>query len=154
MTTAAQFRKLALSMPETEEKSHFEQPDFRVKGKIFCGLSRDGETANLKLTPELQAMVLSDAAFTPAAGAWGRSGWTHVLLRAVELEALRDLVREAWRIVAPKKLHGAVAPDAARDLAKRTPPEKKSPRQAKTTAPQKVSAKPRAMAGPTKKRPR
>jgi hypothetical protein len=41
MVTAAGMRKLALAMPGVEEKSHFEQPDFRVKNKIFAGLSRE-----------------------------------------------------------------------------------------------------------------
>jgi hypothetical protein len=59
MATAAQMRKLALVLPEAEEKSHFEQPDFRVRNKIFAGLSRDGTEGNLKLAPELQALVLS-----------------------------------------------------------------------------------------------
>ncbi|HVH48238.1 MAG TPA: MmcQ/YjbR family DNA-binding protein, partial [Labilithrix sp.] len=71
MTTAAQMRKLALSMPETEESSHFEKPDFRVNGKIFAGLSRDGERANLKLTPEIQAAVVDPGGtgpFTPCPG--------------------------------------------------------------------------------------
>ena len=31
MATAAQMRKLALALPEAEEKSHFEKPDFRVR---------------------------------------------------------------------------------------------------------------------------
>ena len=71
-------RKLALSMPDAEERSHFDQPDFRVRNKIFAGLSRDELRATLKLPPELQAALVEDKpeAFVPAAGAWGRSGWT------------------------------------------------------------------------------
>jgi hypothetical protein len=106
MLTAAQMRKLALSMPEAEEKSHFEQPDFRVRNKIFAGLSPDGALGTLKLRPEVQAMVMEAKpdAFIPAAGAWGRSGWTRVVLANIELGALTDLVREAWELVAPKRL--------------------------------------------------
>ena len=109
MITPAQLRKLALSLPEAEEKSHFEQPDFRVRNKIFAGLSRDGAEGNLKLTPELQAMVLgaNPDAFYPAAGAWGRSGWTHFKLEQVQAGELRELLQEAWRLVAPKRLIAA-----------------------------------------------
>ena len=32
--------------------------DFRVRNKIFAGLSPDGRRCTLKLTPELQAAVL------------------------------------------------------------------------------------------------
>jgi hypothetical protein len=106
MVTAAQMRKLALSMPEVEEKSHFGQPDFRVRKKIFAGLSPEGDRGTLKLPVELQAMILDarPEVFSPAAGAWGRSGWTHVHLARAELEELRRLVGEAWSLVAPRRL--------------------------------------------------
>jgi hypothetical protein len=109
MITPAQLRKLALALPEADEKSHFEQPDFRVRNKIFAGLSRDGVEGNLKLTPELQAMVLSAnaKAFRPAAGAWGRSGWTHFKLAEVQVGELGALLEDAWRLVAPKRLIAA-----------------------------------------------
>lgn len=89
-------------MPEAVEKSHFGQPDFRVRDKIFCGLSQDGAEGTLKLTPEIQATL--PAGFSPAAGAWGRKGWTKVDLASVEARLLGELIREAWRLVAPKRL--------------------------------------------------
>jgi hypothetical protein len=106
MVTAAQMRKLALSMPDAEEKSHFGQPDFRVRNKIFAGLSPDDTRGTLKLNPDLQSMALegNSGAFSAAAGAWGRSGWTHVALAAVQLAELRPLVVQAWRLVAPRRL--------------------------------------------------
>ena len=93
MATAAQLRKLFLSMPEAEEKSHFDQPDFRVRNKIFATLSLQGERASLKLTPEVQAMLLDarPGAFIPAAGAWGRGGWTYVMLSKVKVELTTPL---------------------------------------------------------------
>jgi hypothetical protein len=114
MVTAAQLRKLALSQPESEEKSHFEQPDFRVKNKIFAELSQDGTLGTLKLPPELQAALIDSHPdiFFPAAGAWGRGGWTRVTLANAELELLRPLVREAWRQIAPKSLLAAESGNA------------------------------------------
>jgi hypothetical protein len=109
MVTPAQLRRLALALPETEEKSHFEQPDFRVRNKIFAGLSRDGSVGVLKLTPEIQAMVIDakPKTFWPGAGAWGRAGWTHFQLAQAELGALEALLLEAWHLVAPKRLAAA-----------------------------------------------
>jgi hypothetical protein len=106
MVTAAQFRKLAMAFPEVEEKSHFEQPDFRVRNKIFAGLSQDHKQGTLKLTPELQAMVLSaePEVFVAASGAWGRAGWTRIVLAQAELPGLRELLAESFRLVAPKRL--------------------------------------------------
>ena len=34
--TPNDFRKLALALPETEERAHMNHPDFRVAGKIFA----------------------------------------------------------------------------------------------------------------------
>ena len=36
--TPNDFRKLALALPETEERAHMNHPDFRVAGKIFATL--------------------------------------------------------------------------------------------------------------------
>ncbi len=104
--TGAQMRKLALSMPEAEEKSHFGNPDFRVRNKIFAGLSADETRATLKLLPEIQSVVLAtdSSVFSPCAGAWGRSGWTFVDLLKAERGQVEQLVREAWTLVAPKNL--------------------------------------------------
>jgi hypothetical protein len=104
--TGAQWRKLACALPEVEEKSHFEQPDFRVRNKIFAGLNPEETQGVLKLPLEMQAMLLDAKpnVFTPAAGAWGRSGWTHVELARLDAGAAPELLREAWRLIAPKKL--------------------------------------------------
>jgi hypothetical protein len=117
MVTAAQMRKLALSMPEAEEKSHFGQPDFRVRNKIFAGLSPDGMRGTLKLSLEVQSVVVEakPEVFFPAAGAWGRGGWTHVDLARVKLGELEELVDTAWRLVAPKRLLAARDDRAPRD---------------------------------------
>jgi len=109
--SGTRWRELACSLPEVEEKSHFGQPDFRVCGKIFAGLSPDEKQGTLKLPRELQAMLLEakPQAFSPAAGAWGDKGWTHVTLAKLEAGAAPELLREAWRQVAPKKLQPSAA---------------------------------------------
>lgn len=107
--TAAQWRKLALSMPGAEEKSHFGQPDFRVKNKIFATLSAEEKRGTLKLSPEAQAVLLDarPKAFSPAPGAWGKKGWTFVHLAHAQVKELRSLMIEAWRATAPKKMVAA-----------------------------------------------
>ena len=42
--------------------------------------------------------------FKPAAGAWGRRGWTHVRLAAADAATLRNALAMAWRNTAPKSL--------------------------------------------------
>jgi hypothetical protein len=54
--TAADFRNVALALPEAEEHSHMEHPDFRVGGKIFTTLGYpDKARGMVKLSPEKPA---------------------------------------------------------------------------------------------------
>ena len=106
--TEDEIRALALSLPECMEAPHFDATSFRVRGKIFLtfGEGRGDKQAVLKLPPHIQeAVAQTDAgAIEPAAGYWGRQGWTRVDIRRMEPAKLGDLVRLAWRQVAPKKL--------------------------------------------------
>src|ERR1043166_3685568 len=53
---AADFRRIALSLPGAEEGSHMGSPDFRVGGRIFATLASQKQGyGNLMLTPEQQA---------------------------------------------------------------------------------------------------
>jgi hypothetical protein len=122
MVTPSQFRALALSLPDVEEKSHFGQADFRVQDSIFAGLAtKKGalpgagtQRGYFKARPELREELGSSAAFTPVEGAWGRSGWTHVELPQVELPLLKELLLESWKLVAPARLVAAREAGTAR----------------------------------------
>jgi hypothetical protein len=116
--TIAQFRRLALSMPEAEERAHMGHPDFRVKGKIFATLfPRDGKTwGMLKLKPDQQRALVKahPDAFDAIPGGWGRQGATQVSLDRARVAILRDAMITAWRNVASKALrqgHGLSAED-------------------------------------------
>ena len=53
--TAAQFRRIAISLPEAVENSHQDHPDFRVGGKIFATLGYpDKGWGMVKLVPDQQ----------------------------------------------------------------------------------------------------
>lgn len=69
---ADDFRRIALSFPETQERSHFGKADFRVRDKIFASLPTP-DRGVLNLTPGEQA-ILSEAEpeiFSPLKGGWG-----------------------------------------------------------------------------------
>jgi len=105
--TAAEFRRIALSMPEASESAHMEHPDFRVGGKIFATLGYPDQNHGMVILPaEEQAQLVRDdpAIFAPAKGAWGRSGSTSVRLDAVDEPTLQRLMEIAWRKRAPKRL--------------------------------------------------
>lgn len=99
----------ALALPGTEPGRHFDAPDFRVGGRIFC-TARTGEPlAMVKLPQEIQTAVMNQYpdAITPASGAWGRQGSTLVRTDLAPPELLADLIVSAWRHVAPKPLVAA-----------------------------------------------
>lgn len=105
--TRSEFRRVALSFPETSESTHQHHPDFRVGGKIFATTGYpDVQWAMVKLTPEQQAeFVESDpAAFVPVKGGWGRKGATNVKLRAAKGSSVRSALAAAWCNAAPKHL--------------------------------------------------
>jgi hypothetical protein len=99
------FRNLALSMPESEEKSHFGKADFRVRNKIFAGFNDKG-LAYVKLRSEQQEMVCSSEAdlVRPIPGGWGRQGWTEIEHATADSKLLNSLIHMAWANVAPKTL--------------------------------------------------
>ncbi len=105
--TPATFRRIALSLPEASEAAHMGHPDFRVRNKVFASLGTpDRDWGTVKLTPEQQDVLLAaePAMFKPAAGAWGRRGWTHVRLAAVDASTLKSALAMAWHNTAPKAL--------------------------------------------------
>jgi predicted DNA-binding protein (MmcQ/YjbR family) len=103
--TPDDFRRLALSMPAAEQGVHFGNPDFRVKGKIFATLGGATGRPVVKLTPEEQALLLEaePALFTPASGAWGRNGSTHIALDRADEATVRDALERAYRNVSTPK---------------------------------------------------
>lgn len=105
--TAAEFRRLALSLPEATESSHMGHPDFRVADKIFATLAYPARGWGVvMLTPDQQELFVraEPAAFEPVKGGWGRRGSTIVRLRAAKRAAVREALITAWRNRAPKRL--------------------------------------------------
>ena len=105
--TADDFRKLALSFPETIESSHMHHPDFRVGGKIFATLGYPNRDSGvLKLTRDEQRHFVrsNPEIFQSVKGAWGRRGNTTVHLPAAKIDTVHAAVAAAWRGTAPKRL--------------------------------------------------
>lgn len=105
--TAKDFRRIALSLPESEERSHMDHPDFRVAGKVFATLGYPDKTRGMvKLSPEDQHYFSKDypKAFIPVKGTWGRRGATSVVLKDASKETLSKAIQAAWRNTAPKRL--------------------------------------------------
>jgi hypothetical protein len=105
--TPAAFRKLALALPETEERAHQSHPDFRVAKKVFATLGYpDNTRAMVKLPLEQQHNFVQTwpAMFQPVPGGWGRKGATHVILAKADAATVRLALMAAWRNTAPNGL--------------------------------------------------
>lgn len=81
MASAADLRRLAMALPGTTEAPHFDRAAFKVD-RIFVTLAVDGLTANLALPPDEQEFKcqLAPDIFQPVNNAWGRKGWTTIVL--------------------------------------------------------------------------
>jgi len=105
--TSNDFRRLALSFPQAEERAHMDHPDFRVGGKIFATLGYpEGGWAMVKVTPIEQEMLVKaqPRVFNPCTGTWGRRGCTNVRLKSARKPTLRLALEAAWRLAAPDLL--------------------------------------------------
>ena len=104
--TPNEFRRLALSLPQTEEREHMQHPDFRVAGKIFATMGYPDRTrAMVKVTPVEQEMLVEaePEVFSPVKGKWGLKGCTSVNLKAARLQSLRKALAAAWELHAPRE---------------------------------------------------
>jgi hypothetical protein len=104
--TAAEFRRMALSLPDAVEASHMGHPDFRVAGKIFATLGYPSDRYGVvMLSSQDQDLMVRDypKSFAPVRGSWGASGSTTVLLRGASTRAVATALESAWRKRAPKQ---------------------------------------------------
>jgi hypothetical protein len=98
---AADFRRIALSMPGAEESSHMGQPDFRVDGRIFATLASAKQGyGNLMLSLEQQTAFVEEMpeVFLPIPGGWGRMGSTHIRLAEASEDVLYGALHTAWKL--------------------------------------------------------
>ena len=106
MPTFEDVRRLALAQPEAEEILTWETDiTFRVRKKIFAIGGEGATQVSIKSTPLVQEMLLDRDPATFARAAYvGRFGWVTVDLARIEIVELEQLLRDAWRLTAPKKV--------------------------------------------------
>jgi hypothetical protein len=109
----SRLRKLCLALPEAHEVEAWGEPTFRVKNKLFAMYARanshhgGGRNAVWCKAKAVNQRLMIDAApdrfFSPPYV--GPSGWVGVWLDgACDWNELQDLLRDGYRMTAPKKL--------------------------------------------------
>src|SRR5258708_16543849 len=99
--TAADCRRIALSLEGVEEYSHAGLPAFRGGGRKFASLASQAEGyGNLMLTLEQQTVFVEESPeiFLPIPGGWGKMGHTHIRLAAANEDVLTGALRTAWKL--------------------------------------------------------
>jgi hypothetical protein len=104
-------RRIAMALPEAEEILTWETDvTFRVRRKIFAIGGDGGDHASIKAGLATQAdLVYRDPVTFAPAPYVGRYGWLSVDLTRVDEHELEGLLREAWRLTAPKKVLSALS---------------------------------------------
>ena len=103
--TVDELRTIALALPETAEVTTWGEYTWRVRNKIFVMAAEESGAGAVKSDLATQAeLVASDPETFSVASHTGRFGWVRVELGRVSAEELRELVVDAWRRTAPKRL--------------------------------------------------
>lgn len=105
-------RQICIALPETSEKLSHGEPTFFVRKKVFVMFANnhhnDGHVAVwLPVPPGLQEVLIASEPqkyFRPPYV--GHRGWVGIECAAATNAELTTHIREAWRIIAPAKLHG------------------------------------------------
>jgi TonB family protein len=105
-------RRHALSLPRVTEEPHFDYTSFRVAGKIFATSPPPGDRLHVFIddTDRDRALALH-AAFIEKLY-WGEKVCgVRILLSRAKPAVVRELLMQAWRRKAPKRLVSSLAPD-------------------------------------------
>jgi hypothetical protein len=108
-------RAICAQLPETTEKLSHGEPTFFVRKKVYAMFAdnhhHDGHVAVwLPVASGMQEVLIAnepDKFFKPPYV--GTRGWVGIELAAVADEELASHLREAWLIIAPKKLQALLS---------------------------------------------
>ena len=114
-------RQIALRLPEVEESTTYNDPAFRVRGKLFLHLDEGGDILHIRIGPEEKhAVAASDPArfFVNLANPRSPKLATRLSTNDQEhLPELAELIEDAWRRYAPVRLVKTYDAHAARPSA-------------------------------------
>ncbi len=109
MATWEDVLAIGAALPEVTESTWFRTPCLRVRKKSFCRMKEDGETLVVRVVDEEDKVALMrtdpDVFFTTP----HYDGYAYILVRlaGVDPAQLRELLEDAWRVSAPKRLVAA-----------------------------------------------
>ncbi len=109
MVTIDDVRRLAMSLPRSEEHFIRGRVKFRIKQIVYLAFSRDEQTMGFAFPKEWRAGLIEaepDKFLMPEPSD-ERYNWVRVRLGAIDEAEMRALVIEAWRMVVPARVAAA-----------------------------------------------
>jgi hypothetical protein len=109
MVTVDEVRRVALSLPRTEERLVGDRVKFRVGRIVYAAISRDETAMGFGFPKEERAGLIASAPekfFMPIRSD-ERYNWVRVWLATIDADEMRELVVDAWRMVVPKRVAAA-----------------------------------------------
>lgn len=109
MATVDDVRRVALSLPRTEERLVGERVKFRVGRLVYLSVSPDEQWLGFGFPREERAALIAaePGKFHPPHRSDERYNWVRLWLPAVDPAELRELIVDAWRMVVPKRVAAA-----------------------------------------------
>jgi len=104
MVTVDDVRPFALSLPRSYEVLVHDRVKFRVGRIVYVAFSRDETQMGFAFPKEERAALVAsepDKFLLPRRSDM-RYQWVEVRLAAIDVEEMRELVLDAWRMVVPK----------------------------------------------------
>jgi hypothetical protein len=96
-------------LPEVEEGIWFRTPCLRVRKKSFCRMKKDGETLVIRVVDleDKEALLRADPDVFYTTPHYDGYAYVLVRLAAADPQQLEELVEDAWRLSAPKRVLAA-----------------------------------------------
>ncbi|MDQ1463663.1 MAG: hypothetical protein QOC73_604 [Actinomycetota bacterium] len=99
-------RAAVADLPRSYEVLVHDRVKFRVGRIVYLAFSRDEAVMGFAFPKEERAELVAaePAKFAMPAASDLRYNWVHVRLDAIDVEEMRELVVDAWRMVVPKRV--------------------------------------------------
>ena len=109
MVTVAEVREVALALPRTSEHLIRDHVKFRVGKIVYVSISPDDSTMGFGFPREERAALVASRpeTFMMPLPSDERYQWVRARLAVLDVDELRELLIDAWRMCVPKKVAAA-----------------------------------------------
>ena len=105
LVTYEMVREIAMALPGVEEGTSYGTPACKVRGKLFIRQHQDGQSLVVRIEfAEREILIEADPETFYITDHYLNYPWILLRLANVRQDQLSELIKQAWRLVAPKRL--------------------------------------------------